>query len=308
MPVTFVAYFLWSLAHQIGYTFGDSHLYFRATQAWLTGADPWSAVYAGIRFGAWPPSLLLSVPLLPFGETGASAVWAVSGLASLAFVVRRLGLPIWWLLFPPAVEAWFAGSPDLTLICIIALGGGAIAALTKPYAIPAMLGDGRWRAVALAAALAAVTVPLLPWGVFLDRFGEINSTVAAQTFGGTAWGNPVGMVLVTITLASLGPRLGLGLATPTLWPAAQLHYSVFSMGAVRCSRVLTLALAVPAPGFAAAVVVLYAASMRLWAFAGPRMQKNQSRDGPEEGPSSTAADDHPGPVAAMPETLRPPQP
>lgn len=263
VPVTFVLYFINSLVHQIGYTFGDGALYYRATQAWLSGGDPWAATYRGIRFAGYPPSLLLSVPLQPFGEVAAIAFWTIAGGISVLYAVRKYRLPLWWVLFPPAVEGWLGGSPDIALFGLLLVGGGAVTALVKPYAIPAMIGEWRWRAATIALILGLVTIPFLPWSRFFGELSTINATLVGQTYGGTAWGNLLGMVIVTIALVSLGPRLGSGLVTPTLWPSAQLHYSVFSMGYARDSAILALALAVPVPGFAAAGVIVYAIFARV---------------------------------------------
>jgi hypothetical protein len=84
----------------------DAHIYFRATEAWLGGADPWRGTYLDIPFAAAPPSLLLNVPLLPFGEGFAVAFWPIANALAIVLLLRRLRLPLWWILFQPILEAW----------------------------------------------------------------------------------------------------------------------------------------------------------------------------------------------------------
>ena len=38
------------------YLFVDAHVYFRATQAWLGGSNPWTTTYLGVPFAGIPPT------------------------------------------------------------------------------------------------------------------------------------------------------------------------------------------------------------------------------------------------------------
>jgi hypothetical protein len=253
-----VDYFL--VAHYLGnaaHWFSDGELYWRATDAWIRGANPWQVEVEGIRFAGIPPTLLANVPLMPFGAEVARPFWACAGLAAWFIVLWRLRLPIWWFPFSPFVEAWLAGSPDITLLCLIVLGWGAVAAAIKPYSIPGMLAAGRWRAVALGLALVIATVPVLQWANFLKDAAEIRATLEAQALHLSSWGNWPWWVLSAVALVSLGPRLALGLSIPVLAPAAQLHYALFSVEPVRRSTWFGLVLTIP--GAAPVGVVLFAA-------------------------------------------------
>ena len=242
--------------------FLDASLYFRATEAWAQGANPWAVrLPSGVPFAGPPPTLLLNLPLLPFGEWIVRPFWAVAGLAGWLFTMRRLHLAPWWILFPPFVEGWFAGSPDPALVGLMVAGGGAIAALTKPYSIPAMVADGHWRALLLAFLIGLATIPLLPWGLFFTQLETIQEAFATYSRHVSAWGDPVAMAVVAVALLLLGPVLGLRLLVPALWPGAQLHYTTFSARAGADSSFLALALSVP--GFAAPGVVLFAIWVRL---------------------------------------------
>ena len=238
--------------------FSDARLYFEATQTWISGGNPWAVTSAGgIAFGAPPPALLLSVPLLPFGPDAARGFWAVADIVGWIVVIRRLGLGPWWLLFPPFLEAWFPGSPDPALAGLVLVGGAWFTSLVKPYSIPAILADGRWRSVLVAAGLGVASLVVLPWGLFIAELPAVRAALEAQAPDLNAWGNPVLMVLVVLALAVLGIRTALRLVVPTLLPNAQLHYSVFSARAGADSAALALALATP--GYTAQLVVVYAA-------------------------------------------------
>jgi hypothetical protein len=245
--------------------FGDAALYWEATAAWLRGGDPWAITgEGGLRFAGIPPTLLLNLPLQPLGPDVARVVWGVGDLVAWAFVLRRTRASVWLILFPPYWEAWFPGNPDPVLLAFILLGAGAIAALTKPYSIPAMLGDGRWRAVLLGAGALVATVPLLPWGLYLDALPRVSDALESQAHHTSAFGDWPLFVAAALALLSLGRRRGLELAVPALWPAAQLHYSLFSFEAARSSAVLALVLAVPkfaAPGVIVYAVVIHAARL-----------------------------------------------
>lgn len=241
--------------------FQDTQLYFEATATWLAGGDPWAVSHNGIVFAGIPPTLLLNLPLQPFGPGAAYVFWPVAGLVGMLVTLRRFGLSPLWLLWPPVLEGWTAGSPDYALLGLAVVGGGAVAAVAKPYTVPALLGLGRWRAVAIGAGLGLLTVPLLPWGTFIAERDAILGVLAAQAgWHVSAWGSPLLMAAAAIALVSLGRR-GLELATPALWPHSQIHYAVFSIRAAATSPILALGFAVPITGAAAWAVIGYAVVM-----------------------------------------------
>ena len=232
---------------------GDASVYYRATEAWIHGGDPWLAhTDFDMTFAAPPPALLLNLPLIPFGETAAMVFWPIAGLAGAILALRHYALPWWWLAFPPFVEAMTAGSPDLALLGALVLGGGALTAIAKPYAIPAMLGEARWRALLAAVAVGIGTAPILPWARFISDWPQISQALTTQSIGIQL--SPVMELVVLVALVSLG-RLGVLMATPALWPKAQMHYAMFSLEAARSSRILTLAMSFPATAFIGVLVV-----------------------------------------------------
>jgi len=93
----------------------DGRLYREATLAWLAGDDPWSVSIGGIGFGAPPPTLLAMVPFAVLPEALALITLLCVGLVGTALVLRRLGIPLWLLAFPPFVDA--AGTRTLRFSC-----------------------------------------------------------------------------------------------------------------------------------------------------------------------------------------------
>lgn len=257
--LVFSGMLLWNVATGVlGGFGGDGILYYRATEAWVQGRDPWTVSVEQLRFAGIPPTLLLNLPLLPFGENAAGAFWPIAALAGWLYTMRRLGLPWYWLLFPAFVEGLPGGGPDPFLVALMFLGGGAIAALTKPYSIPAILAEGRWRAVVVAVAALLVSIPLLPWGQFFTDRQLIGQTITDQGRGVSAWGDPLLMILTSIALLSLGWRSALYLATPGLFPVGMPHYAVFSIREIARSKWLAFFLSLPVPGAAALGIIAYA--------------------------------------------------
>jgi hypothetical protein len=243
--------------------FSDASLYWDATGAWLSGADPWAVVVGGVRFAGIPPTLLLNLPLQPLGPEIARPFWAVAGICGWLFALRRMRMPPWWLLFPPMWEAWLAGGPDPALLGLAVAGGGAaVAAFTKPYSVPGLLAIGRWRAAALGCALIVVSIPFLPWALFLADLDIVRSAFAEQTRPITAWGIWPLFVAAAASLLTIQRPVALAMLVPVLSPAAQPHYALFGIGAIRASPWLAICLALPyaaAPG-----VVVYAIARAVW--------------------------------------------
>jgi hypothetical protein len=246
-----------------GHLFVDAHVYFRATAAWVDGSNPWTTTFHDVPFAGIPPTLLLNVPFLPFGEDAAVAMWVVANTAAVAYIIRRLGLPLWVLLLQPVIEGWFAASPDLTLAGLMLLGGGWLAALTKPYAAPALLAERRWRQLAIAMAVLIASLPFLPW---IEFYGSRDIIAGSfERFAGypvSAAGSSVLIALVAISLVSLGWRRGWSLLTPGLL-AQQPHYNLFFLQTIVRSRILAFAITLPLPHAAAIGVVSYAVVERL---------------------------------------------
>ena len=157
----------------------DAIIYTYAARAVLAGEDPWGPAGGSALFAGPPTSLLPYFPFVWLPDPIVAVAWPVIALASGVYVLRKLGLPLWWLTFPPVVVAILAGSSALPVTALIVRGGalaeGSAVALRAYAGLPLAI-LGRWRAMAAAAAIVAVTAPFLDWPRFfesLDRLGEV---------------------------------------------------------------------------------------------------------------------------------------
>ena len=93
----------------------DAHIYYRGAAAWLAGTDPWLASYMvnsySYHFAALPWALPFVAPLTLLPEDVAAPLMVVLSTAAAAVILRRSGLSIWWLLFPPLSQGVFNGNP-----------------------------------------------------------------------------------------------------------------------------------------------------------------------------------------------------
>ncbi len=223
----------------------DARHYQRAASAWLAGGNPWAVTEHGVPYAAGPHTLLFYAPtsLLPLELS--TILWMVAGIVASAWLVRRLGLPAWWLLFPPLTHAMWNGNPQTIALALLVAGGpvfGALAAGLKLYAgIPLI---GRWRDLAFAIIALAVTLPLLPIQLYLDQGLGVSSHLATA-WNGSAWRVPV---LIPVVLAALWVLRREGAewyAVPALFPATQFYYVGMALPAIRGRRPLAAVLSLP---------------------------------------------------------------
>lgn len=234
----------------------DARLYLGATRVWLDGGDPWSVSLAGNYFAAPPPSLLPLAPLamLPI-DTGV-ALLAALVVAGAVATVRLLRLPWWWLLFPPLVQCVLSANVHGLLIPLILLRFGAVASLLKVYAVVPQAILGRWRAVLIAAALLAISVPLLPWATYLAGIGEITARLAEQTKHHI----PVPLLVlvspvVLVAALIVGRARAAWLVPLALWPSQQYYYGTLAMPATSSIAAAIVALPVTGSGIIAILVL-----------------------------------------------------
>lgn len=248
-------------------SFVGSHavIYTDAARFWLTGRDPWSAGPPAVIF-AGPPTML--VPFLPFVDLPGDvtrAVWVIGGGLVTIWSLRRLRLPAYWIGFPPIVGAVILGHPETLILWVLVLGLTAdphgllsgVAATVKPYVGFALLAERRWAAIALGIVLVTFSLPFLPWARFLAELPEISANLARQNVGDSTFGQPVLIPIALVALLSLGPRRGLWLATPLVWPFAQPIYKIMTVP--QLSRVMALVWALSFPGATLLGIILEAA-------------------------------------------------
>jgi hypothetical protein len=252
------------LLHAAGdtrYVFFDARLYVEATRAWLQGSDPWQVQLAGNYFAAPPPTMLPLVPfaLLP-GDAGFLALAALVAAGAVASV-RILGLPWWWLLFPPLVQSVISGNVQSLLVPLILIRAGPIAGLLKIYAGVPLALLGKWRQMLLLAALLVLTIPILPWATFLSEIDTISARLATQNENGLP--NLALLVLAPAALLAMwivGRERSAWLAVPALWPAQQFYYGTLVMPTR--SKLAAAIVAFPVAG--AGMVALFAVALVVW--------------------------------------------
>jgi hypothetical protein len=243
----------------INWAFGwDGLIYTHAAQALLAGRNPWAPDGVLGQFAGPPPSLIPFLPFVWLPDPIVAAGSVALAAASAVYVVRRLHLPAWWLLFPPVSVGILAGSAALTVTALLVFGGAiaegaAIAA--RLYAAVPLAVLGRWRGFAVAAAIVAVTAPFLDWPQYLRDFGSINEALTAQAKGGqSALAVPWLIPIAIVCLALLGRRRAAWLLVPALWPATQGYYGVIALPVIAEVPLVAIAMAlnnVPiiVPGF-----------------------------------------------------------
>ena len=263
LPVWFAANAIVGIANSARDTtllYFDARLYLDATKTWLAGGDPWSVSLAGNYFAAPPPTLLVHAPLalLPI-DLGVAITASLVILGAIA-TVRLLRLPWWWILFPPLVQCVLSANVQGLLIPLILLRIGWLAGLLKIYAGVPVTILGKWRQIAILAGIIVVTIPMLPWATFLDRYPEISANLEEQTH----------YALPTITLIAAAPfalvamslvgrERAAWLAVPALWPSQQYYYGSLAMGTRDRIAVAVVAVPVPGSGLLALFVVAFLA-------------------------------------------------
>jgi hypothetical protein len=232
--------------------FFDAQLYVAAARAWLLGADPWAVSLGGDYFAAPPPTLLV---LAPFTIPGGELVLIATVIAGAIATVRVLRLPWWWLLFPPLVEATVSGNLQTWLIPLILWRGRAVAVLAKTYAVVPLALLGRWRPLAVAAAMLVITAPLIPWVTFLEDLPLILGYYGDQA----AYDLPLWLIVAVAPVAlwalwRVGRERAAWMAVPAL-VAQQWYYATFVMATGSTLAAAVAALPVAGSGLLALIAL-----------------------------------------------------
>jgi hypothetical protein len=262
-PFVLCAWFAWQTWQRISFFFIrnfpiglDARIYYRGVQAWLNGANPWDAgvsVGGGIyHYAGSPVTTVLLAPAGLLSEDVFTGLWLVLSWVAAIWVLRRVHLPLWWLLFPPISEALFSANPQLIVLALILADRSWLAAIgtaLKVYAFIPLAGEGRWRAIGVAILVNASTILIAPglWARYIDEFGTISNRLEFESIKGFSAFYYPGLLVVTaiaIGLLVLRDRRAAGwLAVPALWPASQLHYSTMALPVM--SPFLAFFLAIP---------------------------------------------------------------
>jgi hypothetical protein len=237
----------------------DARHYQRAASAWLAGGDPFTVMEGQTAYVAGPHTLLFYAPTSLLPLTVATWAWMAAGLVAAALVVSRLGLPIWWVLFPPLAHAIWNGNPQ-TIALALLLAGGSIAAslavLLKLYA--GLTLAFRWRDAVIAGVVLVATLPFVPWQLYLEHSATISEHVATS-WNGSAWRFPLLVPFVVLAIWILRKEGGAWYAVGALWPGTQFYYVSMALPAVVKRPLIAAALALPMPLMTPIVVIVLAA-------------------------------------------------
>jgi hypothetical protein len=233
LPIWFVLYAAQTLRHfAVNDLIGiDLRIYRHAAELALAGGNPWVIESGGFPFSGPPPTLLLYVPLTLLPLPVATVLMMSVGLGAATWAVRRLGLPLWWLLFPPLFDALIVGNPDALLLPLLLVSGplAGLAGVLKVYALVPLLLQRRWGAVAVAIGVSLLSLPLVP--TFLANLGAITAFLNDHTSALSAWGTLL-MVPVIAALFVLRRHGAEWLVVPGLWPNTQSQYGTMALPAV----------------------------------------------------------------------------
>lgn len=238
----------------------DARHYQRAAAAWLSGGDPWAVTESGITFAAGPHTLLFYAPTNLVSLELAVAFWLLLGVAASVWLVRRLDLPVWWVLFPPLAHAVWNGNSQTIALALLVLGGpvAAVGAVgLKLYAAVPLVA--RPKLLIVSGIVLAATLLALPWQLYLDN-GLGVSDHLATAWNGSAWRFPILLLPPTLLALWVLRRRGAEwLAVPAIWPATQFYYTAMALP-VAATRgwPVAAALAAPVPLMAPAVVIALA--------------------------------------------------
>lgn len=263
----------WNFATH-GFLFLDLVVYREAAVQVLTGSDPWAVSGGGasLAFAAPPPTIVGYLPLALLPEPVAIAAGTALLAVAAWWSVRRLGLPMWWVLFPPVFESVIVGNPDVLVLALLLARGrvAGLAAVLKVYAFIPLLAQRRWGAAALAVGLSALSIPL--WPSFFSNLLAILATLDEQSSGFSAWGTWL-LLPTLIALWGLRRRGAEWLVVPGVWPNTQMHYAAMSLVVVRRFPLAAALLATQLPW--AAPVAVMAIAIEVWfrdrPAAAPRM-------------------------------------
>jgi hypothetical protein len=266
----------------------DAHLYYQASVAWLAGGNPWdvSVQHSGLVFHyyALPTAVLALAAFTVIPEPVFVPFWIGVQAAAAVFVVHRLRLAWWWLAFPPLVKGVLVGNPSLVVLALALIAHPILAAvgpILKVYVAVPLIGERRWKPVALAVGLTVATILLTPnlWSDFLAGAASRNDRLLIEANGGySGFRDPllfIGAGLALVMIARRDVRAAGWLAPIALWPGSQFHWSTLAMPVMTLP--LAYLLALPAHGLPPVAVMVYAVLAEVREYHADRAERSISR-------------------------------
>ncbi len=236
----------------------DARHYQNAAAAWLSGGDPWAVFESGVRFAAGPHTLLFYAPTQVLPLQIAAAAWMLIGVGAAWWVVGKLGVPLWWLAFPPLFHAIWNGNPQTLMLALLLVRlpvASALAAALKLYAIVPLLF--RPRHLVAAGVLLAATLLVLPWQLYLTAGGGAAEHLSTA-WNGSAWRIPILIPPTVLALWVLRRHGAEWWSIPAVWPATQFYYVSSVLPLVAGRPVLAALTAIPVPLMVPAIIMVLA--------------------------------------------------
>lgn len=239
----------------------DLRLYLRGTAAWLRGEDPWLVHMGTLHYAAAPPSLLPMVPFAVLPEALGVVILTALGVAASFWTLRRLGLPWWWIAWPPLVDNIWNGNPQLFLVPLLLGPAAWLAPIVKAYGVVPLFVQWRLRMLAVTVTVGLVTLPILPWSQFLAHLSTTSTLLSEQSQGGmSAWFFPILVPFAVVAMVVMGRRHASWWIVPALWPSTQWYYSLMAMPVL--TPLTAAILAAPVQGGPAVAAIV--AAIEVW--------------------------------------------
>jgi hypothetical protein len=241
----------------------DLRLYLRGTAEWLHGGDPWAVHLGTLHFAAAPPSLLPVVPFALLPEDVAMVLVPILALVASFWTLRRLGLPWWWITWPPLVDNLWNGNPQLFLVPLLLGPAAWLAPIVKAYGVVPLLVQARLKTIMITALIGVATLLILPWAAFLGHLSTVTNLLSEQSQGGmSAWVLPVLVPFTAVALIAMGRQRASWWLVPALWPSTQWYYSLMAMPAL--TPLTAAILAAPVQGAPAVGAIVAALEVWYW--------------------------------------------
>jgi hypothetical protein len=256
---------------------GDAALYRSAALAWLNGGNPWAVGDAHSSFAGSPLTVLAFVPLTVIPEPVFRPTAVIVSWLAGAWLIRRLGLPRYWITFPPLVVAAMLANPGLVAIALTLGPLAWVASMLKIFMVVPTIGERRWTSLAALALIGAASLLVFPdlWWTYVRELPTVAATLATNlhftsTLYEAPWLLPIAAAGL-LALASTDFRAACWLVVPALWPATEYHYGLFVLPA---APALGVFMAIPSAPVATAAIAAYGFSR----FAVARLSTGLWRD------------------------------
>jgi hypothetical protein len=222
----------------IGAIGSDTRIYYRGSELWLAGGNAWeaSAGFDGnvYHYAALPSTTVMFAPATVLPEGLFAGLWLALGPSPLSGSCgSRLGLPWWWLAFPPLAE----GSGPATGHRPAGAGGRAAGGSRRSrhrslYGAVPLGAQPRWRSLVAGGVLILATIAIAPslWGNVRRRLPVPSPSACWPSRRAASVPTPgrcCSAYRSSPAALALLDRIAAGwVAVPAVWPASEFHYSI----------------------------------------------------------------------------------